>query len=858
MPKQVSKQATPQSARPRPGASRPGRRVPEAATDPWVRLAERGILPAAVDQVLTDQRNRFRVDPLAYIERRCFLEYTDPQARWVNGSPMGNGDLGVIAYGPPDATTFNFAKTDLWDYSSYGKADFPAVDFPELRRILAADDAEAFVNATQRTAAQPPHRQITPKNGGMLRLELFSNALAMKFRQRLSVVNAETEQSWIPVGERRQAERGFNNQGETVTLNSFVHAARNVFAVAVAPDAGIAWRGDLHFTFWRYDDPDMERPKCRVDGQRFWVTQALPGGEHFVLMGTVDCAGLKIQECGGKITGAGKPGQRVLHFYVTLVTSKDTADPLAQAHANITDALQAGFDHLRATHRQWWHDYWRRGFVCTPWEKAEWAWYYSLYLLASISRPGRLSPGLQGNWIMENWPAWNADFHTNINMQVLFWGQYAANRLELAEPYYKLFSDILPRVKADTASYFKMRGARYPLAMGPDGAGTCRNPLLLATWIGAGGFLAQNYWWHYRYSGDREFLRKYAYPMLKECALFYEDYLQEDAAGKLSLFPTIFMEVNVYVVGGAGPDSSWDLPLVIRNFQMALAAAEELGLDKPQQQRWADILRRLNPIPANAQGVWTEFSDKGGLWHMWDWARLMSIFPAELVGDGYGPPELQQQARATLDELLAFRKDEILKYTSFSGVMTAVALLRMGYAKSGLAVAEATRQALSPSGFVTSHDAYYIQVDAPPGMSVMLSEMLLQSFDGILRIFPAIPDTDQPVRFHSLRAQGGFLVSAEWRERRTQYVVIQSLNGNPLRMRNPFVNEPDSGVRVVVYELWEQTQFASVADQTALRPYRDHIYLPGQIIEFPTRPGPVYLVSKENPMVTNIPIVVLQ
>ena len=135
--------------------------------------------------------------------------------------------------------------------------------------------------------------------------------------------------------------------------------------------------------------------------------------------------------------------------------------------------------------------------------------------------------------------------------------------------------------------------------------------------------------------------------------------------------------------------------------------------------------------------------------------------------------------------------------------------------------------------------------------------MLLQSYDGILRIFPAIPDTDQPVRFHSLRTQGGFLVSAERRERRTQYVIVQSLHGNPLRLRNPFVNETDCGVQVKVYELREETQFKNVTEQQAMRPYLDHIFLPGQMIEFTTQPGHVYLVSKEIPWISNVPIVVV-
>ena len=73
-------------------------------------------------------------------------------------------------------------------------------------------------------------------------------------------------------------------------------------------------------------------------------------------------------------------------------------------------------------------------------------------------------------------------------------------------------------------------------------------------------------------------------------------------------------------------------------------------------------------------------------------------------------------------------------------------------------------------------------------------------------------------------------------------------------MRNPFVNEPDCGVQVKVYELGEKTKLSTVAEQAVQRPFMDHIYLPGQIIEFPTKPGHVYLVSKEIPWISNVPL----
>jgi hypothetical protein len=232
----------------------------------------------------------------------------------------------------------------------------------------------------------------------------------------------------------------------------------------------------------------------------------------------------------------------------------------------------------------------------------------------------------------------------------------------------------------------------------------------------------------------------------------------------------------------------------------------------------------------------------------------MTVFPMELVAADAGPEKLRQQANTTIEEYYRFRKNPD-NVPGFSGAIQATSLLRMGHVERGLRMAEFVCKSLSPSGFITEHGAHYLQIDAPPGLTVFLNEMLLQSFDGLLRVFPAVPPGKEPLRFHSLRAQGGFLVSAERRDGLTAYVIVQSLCGNGLRMLNPFVGEPDLGIQVKVYELHEDTRFDRVEDQAKMVPYLDHIYLPGQIIEFPTRKGQVYVISKEIPWISNIPIV---
>lgn len=824
--------------------------------DFWLRDHELGLLLQPVDEVLTDKWNRFRVDPIRYLDAHHERCHREPQAKWVNGLAMGNGDMGVMSYGAPEALSFSIGKTDLWDYTPMERPNFPEVPFDELRDVLARQDHHRFNEICEQTKRQVQVDTATAKPAGMLRLEICPASLTSCFQQRLSYAHAQVVQSWRVAGDRCRSMRGPDN---TITLASFVHAARNVFATRITAGRDLPWLSPVRLTLWREQDHAMEPPQCHVEGDRFWVRQDLPGGEHFILMAAVDSEGFQIDRVGDRIYVSGVPSKAQLSIYATVVTSRESSDPVAEAQRNLEAAQASGFKTLQTTHRQWWHTFWRRGYVCTPWAQIERAWYEALYLQASCCRPGRISPGLQSNLIKENYPAWNSDFHNNINMQVLYAGQYTANRLELAEPFYRLMSDVLPRCRQDTAAYFNMRGARYPLSMGMDGVETASN-VLLSTWIGAGGWIAQHFWWHYRYSGDKRFLKAYAYPMLKECALFYEDYLQEDADGKLYLFPTLFMEVATGSVAGAGKNSSWDLPIVIRTFETALEAAEELEVDADLRTRWRSLLTKLSPLPTDERGVWLEFADKGGLWHHWDWARFMAVFPMELVSRDQGPEALRRQAQQSIEELYTFRADPDRSKNfrdfcvGFSGLTMAAALFRMGEADRGFEVAQCVCDGVNASGFITAPEAGHFQVDAPPGFSVLLNEMLLQSAGGLIRVFPAVPATDDSVRFHSLRAQGGFLISAERRKNLTQYVVIQSLLGNRLRLLNPFVGEADQGVEVKIYELNDQVPLTGEEEQRRQSALLNQIYLPGQVIDLPTRRGGIYLISKEIPWYTSIPI----
>jgi hypothetical protein len=73
--------------------------------------------------------------------------------------------------------------------------------------------------------------------------------------------------------------------------------------------------------------------------------------------------------------------------------------------------------------------------------------------------------------------------------------------------------------------------------------------------------------------------------------------------------------------------------------------------------------------------------------------------------------------------------------------------------------------------------------ESPIASSRSVLDMLIQSWGGTVRVFPACPAAWKDAVFHNLRAEGGFLVSAERKDGKTQWVRIKSLAGEPCRLQ---------------------------------------------------------------------------
>ena len=164
-----------------------------------------------------------------------------------------------------------------------------------------------------------------------------------------------------------------------------------------------------------------------------------------------------------------EPGRDV--YVVTAVASDlDSRDDVVVAATKAVQSLETGsLAGILASHRRWWSDFWARSYIEIPDKLIEQHWYGAQYIMASCSRRGKVAPGLFGNWVTTDKPAWSSDFHLNYNHQAPFWGLYSSNHIEQAATYEQPIVDRLPAARSAARRLLNCRGAYFTVGMGPWG-----------------------------------------------------------------------------------------------------------------------------------------------------------------------------------------------------------------------------------------------------------------------------------------------------------------------------------------------------------------------------------------------------
>jgi hypothetical protein len=470
-----------------------------------------------------------------------------------------------------------------------------------------------------------------------------------------------------------------------------------------------------------------------------------------------------------------KPAQKV--YVVTSVLSDiDNRDHPATAKARLAGITLGEIERLQASHREWWRNFWSESFVGIGDPFLERSYYTSQYIMASTSRTGKVAPGLYGNWVTTDAPEWNGDYTLNYNYQTPYLGLYSSNHISTADPYDYPLLDFVNRGRTYARNLLNCRGIYYPGHIGPWGMERSFDYEPFMGQKSNTAFSAVPMLMRFYSTYDRQYA-SLIYSFVREVGQFWEDYLRFEG-GRYVTYEDAVREAGPW---RQGPrwwqhkddfNSAPSLSFVRVVFKGLLDMSKELGVDAEHRGKWQDILDHLRAFPLQERNGKTvlRLTERG---NQWDFPITYAIWPSGQIGLG-SDPKLLEAARNTVAEWLNSPTPLFMPAMARVGSDPVLILdkLRAKCEKDSYP----NSQVLSPLGG---------GVEAASIVPSTINEMLLQSHEGVLRLFPVWPKS-RNARFGKLRAVGAFLVSSELVAGEVKSLTIESERGRECTLENPW------------------------------------------------------------------------
>lgn len=681
---------------------------------------------------------------------------------WDEALPLGNGRIGALIWGKTSALRFSIDRTDIWETSNPLNTDLKEFTYSHMVKLAKEGNTDEI-----RRIFDAPYNYPTPT-------KLPAGKIIMQFKgdyELKSELHLRKAEATLSVNQGEYEVRAFchamtrsgviqvkgNSCGFTIKLENPQFGNENPEEIEYDPNHRTISQGGL-------ERIHVPAPKlCEEKGTPLfrWFEQQID--ESFAF---------------GIVMGIIQTNEETLVVY-RVVTSKDSADWVADAKNQIAKELMQGYEKSFRSHYDWWKSYWKKSSIKLPDKFFEKQWYISNYLFASCSRKGEFPMPLQGVWSADNGelPPWKGDYHNDLNTQLCYSHFFKANHLEEGSSFIDFLWNSMDVAKEFAKKFYGTEGICLPGVMTIDGKPLGGWPMYSLSpthqiW------LCQSFELYFQYTGDMKFLREKAWVYFEETAKCMTALLEEREGYyylQVSSSPEIHDDEKE---SWLTPNSNYDLALLRYLYQTLIRFAGILG--NGQENAWKKVLDKLPPLAVNEKNVLMlspNESLKESHRHL---SNAMAICPLRLMD--------YKTEKEIIDAT-------VLDYEFLgTGMWVGFSFAWMSHLYSIQGNGEGAYEQLrifwesfcSSNGFHLNGDFkkrgyttfHYrpFTLEANMYAADALQEMLFQMHDGEIEVFAAIPKVwkEKEISFENFRGENGILVSAKWTPKQGIEIVLVS------------------------------------------------------------------------------------
>ena len=753
---------------------------------------------------------RHRIDKNDF-DPATLLWYQEPAKEWEDALPIGNGRLGAMVYGGVEEERIQLNEDTYWSGGPYSTVvEGGHEHLPEIQKLLFDGEPIKAHKLFGRYLMGYPVEQMKYQSMGALHLFYEKDRQYTNYKRWLDLSTGITGSSYVIDGVTYSRE----------VLSSHVDQTIAIRLTASEPGM-ISFEAEMRGSR-NVEHSNYGTDYFRMDGE---------GENELVLRGkSADYLGIagkmryegrsRFENEGGQLSRDDsrikvEHADAVTIYYVAATNFVNYEDVSADQAKRVQDYFnQLGNKTYTAVRKDAVEDHkalfarvtldlttTQTSFLPTderlrsiqiapdP-QMAALSYQFGRYLLIASSRPGTQPANLQGIWNDYPNPAWDSKYTTNINTEMNYWAVESANLAELSAwpgPCIcrndKFWTEVAREHYGADGWVFHQNTDIWRVAAPMDGP-------TWGTFTVGGAWLTTHMWEHYLYTQDERFLEK-IYPILKGSVDFFLDFLVLHPNGKWLVtapsnspenppegpgYKYFFDEVIGWyyfttIVYGA----SIDMQILDDLFRYYVEATTILGKDQAYATKVEQARRRLVPPQIGKDGTLQEWAEDYA--QMEDehrhYSHLYGLYPGNVLS-ARNTPEFVEPIKKVLEQ----RGDGA---TGWSRAWKMALWSRLYDGERAFSIYKGhLKEQCYISLFAKCGKP--LQVDGSFGLTAAITEMIVQSHEGVIDLLPAVPGEWGTGRFDGVRVRGGFELNMAWKDKKITTVEIMSRAGRPCRI----------------------------------------------------------------------------